>query len=173
MTLYYLNGERSLILLRQEDGYVVEDQPAALETRVVSVSGQINGSLFASTDALGIPDTIVKQMVEIFSTEIDFHRGLRRDDRFTVIYEALHDRGDPMGGGRLLAAEFVNRGKKHNIMWFEPNPDRPGGGGALFHARRPRYPQGRVPALAAGIFTHQFGIYRRAPAPHIEYLDCT
>jgi murein DD-endopeptidase MepM/ murein hydrolase activator NlpD len=28
----------------------------------------------------------------------------------------------------LLAAEFINRGKAHNIMWFEPNPDKPGGG---------------------------------------------
>jgi murein DD-endopeptidase MepM/ murein hydrolase activator NlpD len=128
LTLYYLNGERSLTVSRHDEGYAVQDQPAALETRVVSVSGQINGSLFASTDALHIPEAITKQLVEIFSTEIDFHRGLRGDDRFTVIYEALHDRGEPAGAGRLLAAEFINRGKTHNIMWFEPNPGKPGSG---------------------------------------------
>jgi len=128
LTLYYTNGERSLTLLRQEDGYIVEDQPAALETRVVTVSGQVRGSIFASTDALGIPEAIVKQMVEIFSTEVNFHRGLRREDRFTVVYESLLDHGAPVGAGRLLAAEFVNRGRTHNVMWFEPNPERPGGG---------------------------------------------
>lgn len=128
LTLYYLNGERSLTVLRQEDSFVVEDQPAALDTRVVAVSGQIHGSIFASTDALGIPDAIVKQMVEIFSTEIDFHRGLRKGDRFALVYEALFDHGAPVGAGRLLAAEFTNRGRTHNIMWFEPNPERPGGG---------------------------------------------
>jgi murein DD-endopeptidase MepM/ murein hydrolase activator NlpD len=121
-------GERALTISRHDEGYAVQDHPAVLETRVVSVSGQIRGSLFASTDALRIPDTIVKQMVEIFSTEVDFLRGLRKDDRFTVIYEALHDRGERVGAGRLLAAEFVNRGKTHNIMWFEPNAGKAGGG---------------------------------------------
>ncbi len=121
-------GERSLTISRHDEGYTVQDDPAALETRVVSVSGQIRGSLFASTDALHIPDTIVKQMVEIFSTEIDFHRGLRKDDSFTVIYEALYDHGEWVGAGRLLAAEFINRGRTHNIMWFEANPGKAGGG---------------------------------------------
>ena len=70
-------GERSLTIARHDEGYAVQDEPAALETRVVSVSGQIRGSLFASVDALRIPEPIVKQMVEIFSTEVDFHRSLR------------------------------------------------------------------------------------------------
>ena len=131
MTLNGLAGptaERSLTIARHDEGYAVQDESAALETRVVSVSGQIRGSLFASADALRIPEPIMKQLVEIFSTEIDFHRGLRRDDRFTVIYEALHHHGEVVGAGRLLAAEFVNRGKTHNIMWFEPTPEKPGGG---------------------------------------------
>jgi murein DD-endopeptidase MepM/ murein hydrolase activator NlpD len=67
-------------------------------------------------------------MIEIFSTEVNFHRGLHKDDRFTVIYESLLDHGAQVGAGRLLAAEFINRGRTHNVMWFEPNPERPGGG---------------------------------------------
>ncbi len=132
LTLNSLAGERSVTLSRGDEGFVVQDVAAVLETRVVAVSGYIRGSLFGSTDALHIPESIVKQMVEMFSTDIDFHRGLRWGDRFTVIYEALHDHGERVGAGRLLAAEFINRGKTHNMMWFEPNPGKAGGGGAYF-----------------------------------------
>ena len=52
-------------------------------------------------------------MVEMFSTEIDFHRELRKGDTFTVIYEALTADGEPITWGsgsemtgRVPAAEF-------------------------------------------------------------------
>ena len=51
----------------------------------------------------------------MFSTEIDFHRELRKGDSFTVIYEALTADGEPITWasgnemtGRVLATEFVN-----------------------------------------------------------------
>jgi murein DD-endopeptidase MepM/ murein hydrolase activator NlpD len=64
-------------------------------------------------------------MVEMFSTEIDFHRELRKGDSFTVIYEALTADGEPITWasgnemtGRVLAAEFVNNGRTHSALWF-------------------------------------------------------
>ena len=51
------------------------------------------------------------QMVEIFSTDIDFHRDLRKGDRFSRgLRNALRPRR--AGAlGRVLSAEFVNQGK--------------------------------------------------------------
>ena len=96
-----------------------------LETQVRLGSGTIDSSLFAATDDARIPDAIAMQMVEMFSTEIDFHRELRKGDRFTVIYEALTADGEPITWasgdemtGRVLASEFVNRGQSHSAMWF-------------------------------------------------------
>ena len=91
---------------------------------MVSVGGEIRSSLFAATDALNIPDAVAMQLVELFSTVIDFHKDLRRGDRFAVVYEALHVMGEPVGTGRLLSAEFVNQGRAHNVVWFESQPGR-------------------------------------------------
>ncbi len=65
------------------------------------------------------PDAIAIQIADIFSTDIDFHRDLRRGDRFTVVYETFHDQGEWLRTGRVLAAEFVNNDKVYQAVWFQ------------------------------------------------------
>lgn len=122
LMLHYLNGERLLTIARNGETFTAEHKAAGLETRVVSVAGEIRSSLFAATDALNIPDAVAMQMVEIFSTDIDFHKDLRKNDRFSAVYEMLHERGEPVRAGRLLSAEFINQGRVLNAVWFETNP---------------------------------------------------
>ncbi len=97
----------------------LETLPLVASSRLAS--GTIQSSLFAATDDAHIPDAIAVQMAEIFSGDIDFHRSLRKGDRFSVVYETLEGDGEPMRAGRVLSAEFVNAGKSHQAMWFQ-NP---------------------------------------------------
>ena len=91
---------------------------APLEASVRMASGTIQSSLFAATDDAGLPDAVATQLAEIFSGDIDFHRALRKGDRFSVVYEALEGDGEPLRSGRVLSAEFVNGGKTYQAMWF-------------------------------------------------------
>lgn len=95
----------------------LETLPMAASSRLSS--GTIKSSLFAATDEARIPDAIAIQLAEIFSGDIDFHRALRKGDRFSVVYEALEGDGEPLRAGRVLSAEFVNAGKTHQAMWFQ------------------------------------------------------
>ncbi len=104
----------------------VETLPLVANTRLAS--GVINSSLFAATDDARLPDSIATQVAEIFSGDIDFHRALRKGDRFSVVYETLEGDGEPMRAGRVLSAEFVNAGKPFQAMWFK-DPVAPGKGG--------------------------------------------
>ncbi|WP_427846440.1 M23 family metallopeptidase [Aromatoleum petrolei] len=92
------------------------NNPATLATNIEMRSGMIHQTLFGATDAAGIPDSVATKLAEIFGTEIDFSSDLRRGDRFSVVYESMHDRGMPAGAGRILAAEFVNDGKRHTVV---------------------------------------------------------
>lgn len=114
-----------LHVARAEGTIRARTETAALESQVRLGSGTVTSSLFAATDDARIPDAVASQMVEMFSTEIDFHRELRRGDTFTVLYEALTADGEPITWGsgaemtgRVLAAEFVNRGRSHAAVWF-------------------------------------------------------
>ena len=100
--------------------------PFAAQTRLAS--GTIRSTLFAATDESGLPDGVAAQLAEIFATDIDFHRELRKGDTFSVVYEALTADGEPVswneGAGRVLAAEFVNGGRAHHAVWFMPADGR-------------------------------------------------
>ena len=105
----------------------LETAPLVASTRLAS--GTIQSSLFAATDAAGLPDAIATQIAEVFSGDIDFHRALRKGDRFAVTYETLQADGETLRTGKVLSAEFVNNGKKYSAMWFA-DPARPGAAGA-------------------------------------------
>jgi murein DD-endopeptidase MepM/ murein hydrolase activator NlpD len=61
---------------------------------------------------------VATQLADIFGGDIDFHRDLRKGDRFAVIYESVNHLGRAVRSGRILAAEFVNNGKTYRAAWF-------------------------------------------------------
>lgn len=121
---------KRLVVERSDKGFVSRLETAALSASTRLVSGTIQSSLFAATDEARIPDAIATQVAEIFAGDIDFHRALRRGDRFSIVYETLEGDGEPLRSGRVLSAEFVNNGKTFQAMWFqEPSA---GGKGAYY-----------------------------------------
>lgn len=119
--IFPLNGGRDMALVveRQDSGFKAAEQPLSLETQVLMKSAEIRYSLFGASDAAGIPDSVATQLADIFGGDIDFHRDLRKGDRFSVIYEAVNHMGKLVRTGRILAAEFVNNGKSFRAVWFQ------------------------------------------------------
>lgn len=111
-----------LTVERVDGQFISRSESLPLTAQVRMASGTIQSSLFAATDEARLPDTVATQVAEIFSTEIDFHRELRRGDTFSVVFEALYADGEPVpwneGAGRVLAAEFVNKGRAFHAVWF-------------------------------------------------------
>jgi murein DD-endopeptidase MepM/ murein hydrolase activator NlpD len=119
LALRYQNGSSVLTVERRGDSFSVSEDPAQLERRVLMKSGEIRSSLFAATDAANLSDAVAIQIADIFATDIDFHRDLRRGDRFAVVYEVFYDRAEPVRSGRVLAAEFINQGKTYQAVYFQ------------------------------------------------------
>ena len=115
------DGEfRRLVIQRGPDGRFstrIERAPLTASTRLGS--GTIRSSLFAAVDDARLPDDVAVQVADILGGRVDFHRGLRKGDRFSVVYEALEADGEPMRTGRVLSVEFVNNGKSHTALWFQ------------------------------------------------------
>ncbi|MCL2160432.1 MAG: peptidoglycan DD-metalloendopeptidase family protein [Betaproteobacteria bacterium] len=96
--------------------FQVTNTPITLESGTEMRSGVIRNSLFGATEAAGLPDSIAKQLADLFGTEIDFHADLREDDRFSVIYRVTYDRGAPTQTGQIQAAEFINQGVRYAVF---------------------------------------------------------
>lgn len=127
LALRYITGKDRLIGFdKQGVEFKAVEQQLSLSPQQRMKSGEIRSSLFAATDAAGIADNVAIQLADIFAGDIDFHRDLRRGDKFTVIYEMFYHEGHAIKSGRLLAAEFINQGKSHRALWFQ---DAEGKGG--------------------------------------------
>lgn len=122
LTLRYLPSGSEQLLIKKIDGiFKVDKLPVKRETHIQMKSGVIKSSLFAATDGANVPDSVAIQIAEIFASDIDFHRDLRKEDRFKVVYESHYSIGEPTGTGRVLAVEFVNKGKPYQAVYFEAN----------------------------------------------------
>ncbi|MGD9582431.1 MAG: peptidoglycan DD-metalloendopeptidase family protein [Lysobacterales bacterium] len=96
-----------------------------VETRIRMAAGSIEGSLFGAADAAGINDATVLAMAKVFAYDIDFAQDLRVGDRFSLVYEERYRDGERISGGDILAASFVNRGKRYDALRFTvPGSDR-------------------------------------------------
>ena len=105
---------------RDGNGFVERTVSEEAASTIVEMrTGTIRHSLFGATEAAGLPDAVATRLADMFGTEIDFRTDLRTDDRFSVVYETrLEEDGRPRGIGRILAAEFVNKGRRHAVVLY-------------------------------------------------------
>src|SRR6185295_11343511 len=115
---YLAQGGALLSVDRGADGFVAASAPPDYGVRTEVRAGEIRSSLFGAADAVGLPDAVTMQLAEVFSGDIDFYHDLRRGDRFAVVYEMREVDGAPAGAGKLVAAEFVNKGVPYRaFLW--------------------------------------------------------
>lgn len=106
--------------LDSDSGFTTHTEAIPLVPSQRLASGTIQSSLFAATDASGVPDSVTLQFIEIYESSINFRRDLRKGDQFAMVYETLEADGEAVRTGRLLSAEMVNKGKSRQAIWFHP-----------------------------------------------------
>ncbi len=112
----------------QDQGLRSRLETGPLRRQVRLAGATIRSSLFDATEAARLPDSVAEQLAEVFDSQIDFRNDLAAGDRFQVAYETLEADGEVLSYGQLLGAEFINRGRKHQVIWFRPS----GGSGAFY-----------------------------------------
>jgi len=125
VSLRYIDGNANQVIIeRQDDNFNTRILSAQIEKRVFMRTSDINSTLFGATDAAGLTDAVANQLADIFSGDIDFHRDLRKGDRFSVIYEMNYSNGEPVSSGNILAAEFTNQGRQYRALYYELNKNK-------------------------------------------------
>jgi len=115
---YQVSNSSLLSVTTSDAGYIAKTNEINFNKHTVLKSATIKSSLFGATDAADIPDSVAMQLVDIFSTDIDFQTDLRKGDRLVVVYEAEYSEGLQVKAGQVLTAEFTNDGKTYSAFMY-------------------------------------------------------
>jgi len=104
-----LDGAQPTVAIQQRD----------MDVREQVAHGVIRSSLFAAGDQAGMDAAMVGKLADLFKYDIDFVQDLRVGDSFTVIYDDVYRDGTRYGEGNIVAAEFINQGKRYTAYRFK------------------------------------------------------
>lgn len=100
------------------DGVQEAVQDRLVERRVQVAHGVVTRSLFDAGEQAGLSDAMVIKLANAFGYDIDFAQDLREGDSFSVIYDDVYREGERLRNGEVLAATFVNQGKRYTAVRY-------------------------------------------------------
>lgn len=117
--LRFSKDEATRVVLRVADDQISESvQSRPLEHRVLMASGTIEDSLYNAADTAGMSTASILELAKVFGYDIDFAQDLRVGDQFHVVYEEVWRDGERLRSGDILAATFVNQGRRFEVFRY-------------------------------------------------------
>ncbi len=155
--------ERVTVSRREDGGYRLARHVTEVEKREAFASAAINDSLYLAGKKSGLSDKIIVEMANILGWDVDFVYGIRKDDRFTVLYEESHVNGEKWKDNHVVAIEFLNRNKTYRVVRYTDDA----GATDYYSAsgRKMKKPFLRSPLAFSRISSH-FNPRRRHPVLH-------
>ena len=119
LAMRFDRGDAARVVLRFDSDSVREEvEDRAVERRVEVAHGVVNSSLFEAGDQAGMSDAMTLKLANAFGYDIDFAQDLRQGDSFSVIYDTVYRDGEQLRGGDILAATFINQGKRYTAIRY-------------------------------------------------------
>lgn len=103
---------------KKENKWFAERITEKVDIRPVSYVGFVESTLWESALNAKMSPYLIVSMAEIFGWEVDFNREVRSGDSWRITAEQKFVRGEPVGWGSVLAAEYINQGVKYSAFLF-------------------------------------------------------
>jgi len=123
---YKIDADRMLHIVPASPGFCAEVRNIDTHVDVESVGGELDDSLFNAVEDTGESADVAMRLAQIFGYDLDFYTDPRKGDTFRLVIEKKKYRnGELAGYGRILAAEYVNRGKRYQALLFHDDQGHP------------------------------------------------
>ena len=110
--------QREYVVFGLGEDLQVERGHYPTETRRKYVTGEVSGSLYKTLEDAGHTTTLAYAMSMVYAWTIDFSR-IQPGDHFRILYERDWVGDDAVGLPRIVAAEFIHRGRNFPAFAFD------------------------------------------------------
>jgi murein DD-endopeptidase MepM/ murein hydrolase activator NlpD len=106
--------------------WTAEKKTEKVDIKVVTYSGKVTSSLWESAQKAKMDPNLIAELADIFGWEVDFAREVRLNDRWRLTVEQKLVKGQPIGWGAILAAEYENAGQSFKATLYRLNGEEMG-----------------------------------------------
>lgn len=123
---YKIDSDRVLRITPVEEGFAAQIREIPSKIEVAAVSGQVDDSLFNAVEETGESPELALRLAQIFGYDLDFSTDPRKGDTFRMVLEKRkYSNGQTAGYGRILAAEYLNGGRRYQALLFHDPAGQP------------------------------------------------
>lgn len=97
-----------------------------VDLKTITYSGVVTSSLWESAQKAKMDPNLISELADIFGWEVDFAREVRVNDRWRLTVEQKLVKGEAIGWGAILAAEYENAGTAYSAVLFRLNGEEMG-----------------------------------------------
>ncbi len=114
------NDSVSLTWEKDDHGIFFHKREKPYDVQLKTATFVVNHSLFDDGQKAGLKPTLLSQLADIFTWELDLGKDVRQGDSVKVLYETRSRKGqESKVSWRILAAELINVGQKFAAIYFE------------------------------------------------------
>jgi murein DD-endopeptidase MepM/ murein hydrolase activator NlpD len=115
---YDIDNDSYLHIHMLEGRYVAAEKYLPYEKEIHMIWGTIQDNLLNAIAMEGEKGNLAYELAEIFAWDIDFTVDLRKGDAFKILFEKKILKGEFVGYGSVLAAEFTNDGDTYKAFRY-------------------------------------------------------
>lgn len=108
------------VVYQLKDSIRIYREKKPIVTQIKTASGVINSSLWNTMKEQALNPVLAIDLSEIYAWTIDFF-GIKKGDKFRVVYEENFVFGKSIGIGRIFAAQFVHANENFYAFRFTQN----------------------------------------------------
>lgn len=112
---------------RTADGeYTASVVETPLTEKAFHAVASIDSSLFLSAEAVGIPHSVIVELIRLYSYDVDFQRDIHKGDTFELLFtQMMDDEGRAVRDGHIDYAALTTNGKTRKLWRFDPSDGEP------------------------------------------------
>lgn len=112
------------VALTEDGNYKPERILAQLDKGLERQGGTISSSLYVAAIDVGVPDSVIANLIGLYSYDIDFQREIRVGDEFEILYERYYDEaGNALKSGNIEYASMTVQGRQKGYYRFKTPDD--------------------------------------------------